>query len=194
MRLSTPIMLFLGSLISWGCAEIDDNPVGSGECGCPAGKMVAIDGDRDSPTLYPIAIDSLYCRDAEFWRGYCLYMGGLEHEGCEAILSCSEGDTSGVAVIFSDTNWVAIDPTKYSWIRVPQKYKGIRHQRWIHPHYVSWWSSWDESDGEITLYDDPAPPEEIGLIRYPFKGEDLSGLCLDFLMEDHGAYLGLILE
>ena len=110
----------------------------------------------------PVASDSLYCRDAVFWRSYCDRWGNdLAHGGCEAISACAEGDTFGVAAIVSDTAWVAINPSSHGWIRVPQKRQSSRFQRWIHPHYANWTVD--------AYYDAPAPPDSIGIVTYPFR-------------------------
>ena len=91
-----------------------------------------------SSALVPVASDSIYCRDAAFWRGYCRHWGELENGGCERIATCQEGEPTSVAVIVSDTAWVAADPAAHGWLRLPQKDPSRFRQRWIHPHYVPW--------------------------------------------------------
>ena len=119
-------------------------------------------GKRTSEPLVAVAGDSLYCRDAAFWRAYCDRWGDdLAHGGCEAIATCAEGDTAGVAAIVSDTAWVSFNPSDFGWLRVPQRFPSARLQRWTHPHYATW--------GEPGQYGAPAPPPYIGLVTYPFR-------------------------
>ena len=117
-------------------------------------------GKRTSESLVAVASDSLYCRDAAFWRAYC-DRWDLALGGCEAIDTCEDGDTTGVALIVSDTAWVSSNPSAHGWLRVPQKYPAARRQRWTHPHYANL--------GEFSQYDAPAPPSSIGLVAYPFR-------------------------
>ena len=119
-------------------------------------------GKRTSEDLVAVASDSLYCRDAAFWRAYCNRWGDdLAHGGCEAIATCAEGDTAGVAAIVSDTAWVSFNPSDFGWLRVPQRFPSARLQRWTHPHYATW--------SEPGQYGAPAPPHYIGLVTYPFR-------------------------
>ena len=158
------LFAFLSVFLLWGCTDTE-NPITI--LPRPAGKIVM--GE-----LHPVASDSLYCRDAEFWRGACRYWGELEQGGCEAVATCAEGDTAGVAVIVSDTAWVSFNPSDYGWLRMPQRTSDFYLQRWTHPNYVSWWSSWDERDGDTTHYEDPTAPEELGLIYTPSRKSGFS--------------------
>ncbi len=115
-----------------------------------------------SSALVPVASDSLYCRDAAFWRGYCRHWGELENSGCERIATCQDGEPTSVAVIVSDTAWVAADPSAHGWLRLPPKDPSRFRQRWIHPHYVPW--------NTPQAYEEPLPPEQLGLVEYPFRG------------------------
>ena len=131
-------------------------------CSVDQPAPLAPSGKRTSESLVAVAGDSLYCRDAAFWRAYCDRWGeDLAHGGCEAIATCAEGDTAGVAAIVSDTAWVSFNPSAHGWLRVPQRYPSARFQRWTHPHYANW--------GEPSQYDAPAPPHYIGLVTYPFR-------------------------
>ena len=131
-------------------------------CSVDLPAPLAPSGKRSSESLVAVAGDSLYCRDAAFWRAYCDRWGDdLAHGGCEAINTCAEGDTAGVAAIVSDTAWVPFNPSAHGWLRVPQRSSAARFQRWTHPHYANW--------GEPSQYDAPAPPRYIGLVTYPFR-------------------------
>ena len=131
-------------------------------CSVDLPAPLAPSGKRTSESLVAVAGDSLYCRDAAFWRAYCDRWGeDLAHGGCEAIATCAEGDTAGVAAIVSDTAWVPFNPSAHGWLRVPQRSPSARFQRWTHPHYANW--------GEPSQYDAPAPPRYIGLVTYPFR-------------------------
>ena len=105
-------------------------------CSVDLPASLAPSGKRSSESLVAVASDSLYCRDAAFWRAYC-DRWDLALGGCEAIDTCQDGDTTGVALIVSDTAWVSSNPSAHGWLRVPQKYPAVRRQRWTHPHYAN---------------------------------------------------------
>ena len=138
-----------------------------------AALMLACSGDLPAPfapapkpaieddSLVAVAGDSLYCRDAAFWRAYCRYWGELEHGGCDLIDNCTDSSVRTFGVIESDTAYVRFNPSEHGWLRVPQRLPVTRLQRWTHPAYVSW-------DSPVR-YEPPAPPDSIGLVRYPFR-------------------------
>ena len=145
-------ILFIFASLLWVACSVD---LSAPLAPVPSGK-------RSSESLVVVASDSLYCRDAAFWRAYCDRWGeDLAHGGCEAIDTCAEGDTAGVAAIVSDTAWVPFNPSAHGWLRVPQRSSSASLQRWTHPHYANW--------GESGHYDAPAPPDSIGLVTYPFR-------------------------
>ena len=149
-------------------------------CSVDLPAPLAPSGKRTSESLVAVAGDSLYCRDAAFWRAYCDRWGeDLAHGGCEAIATCAEGDTAGVAAIVSDTAWVPFNPSDHGWLRVPQRFPSTRLQRWTHPHYANW--------GEAGQYDAPAPPDSIGLVTYPFRTQRGKRILYGFPSEPYRA-------
>ena len=149
-------------------------------CSVDLPAPLAPSGKRTSEPLVAVAGDSLYCRDAAFWRAYCDRWGeDLAHGGCEAIATCAEGDTAGVAAIVSDTAWVPFNPSDHGWLRVPQRFPSARFQRWTHPHYATW--------GDSSQYDAPAPPRYIGLVTYPFRTQRGKRILYGFPSEPYRA-------
>ena len=125
------------------------------------------DTNDELTALESVASDSLYCRDADLWTEYCTTFGNLPNGGCDAIANCGGAllGASSVMAIVSDTAWVQFNPADYGWIRFPLSTSGsgrdVSFQRWVHPKYSGW--------GDASLYGDPAPPELIGLVKYPYR-------------------------
>ncbi len=142
-------LLFLLSLMLSACG-IDDSKT-----------LAPLSSGKITVGEVPVGPDSLYCRDQAFWRAYCDRWGhDLAHGGCEAISACTATDTAGIALIESDTVWVAADPTASGWLRVPQKFPATRLQRWVDPDNAGL--------GELEGYQ-AEPAYSLGLVAYPFR-------------------------
>ena len=125
----------------------------------PAAKMMADD------SFIAIAGDSLYCRDQDYWSGWCKRWD-IPHGGCEALQACSEGDTAGFAAIISDTIWTEIDPQSIGLVRHAQLYSGTWRARWG-SYDDAWWLS--SHDRMLSVH-----PDSIGLVSYPSHRNDLT--------------------